>query len=124
MICKVGYYYFYKIDFNAYSEMISLGTYNSPNDKYSLRMSILVPRNKDDECYLLGQLIRTEFIVENHQITSDENTKVVYFEKRKYSDVLEKNVYVNWINETQFQIENARLEINGRTFDYRRRFFY
>lgn len=122
--CKGIYHYYYEIDFSDYSEFISLGIYRSPDDKYTIKMSILVPRVKHGEYYILGELIINEYISKNNQIISDDNTKIVFFEKKTGNApfTLEKNIYVNWIDDSYFQIENKKLKVNGNSFDYRRDF--
>lgn len=115
------YYKFYRIDFSNYSEFIYCGTYNSPDENYSIKMSILIPRVETDEYFILGELIKKEYISDNHQIISNKNTKIVYWDK-KTGKTLNNTFYVKWINNTDFQIENKVMSIKGSVYDYRRKF--
>lgn len=118
IIIKI-YYSYYFIDFNDFSETRYNGTYLSPNEEYSVSISINIPRNGENEYYVVGQLTKIEFIAENNQLISDDNTHIVYFDKRK-GNFLKKNIYVKWINNTEFQIEDKKIRIGGKVYDYRR----
>lgn len=113
------YYTYYFIDFHDYSEIKYNGTYLSPNKGYSIRISILIPRKNKNEYYILGELIKNEFIAENNQIIDSNNTRIVYWDKQK-GKFLKKNIYVKWINNIEFQIENKKIRIDSKGYDYRR----
>ena len=113
------YYTYYFIDFHNYSEIKYNGTYLSPNKRYSIRISILIPRKNKNEYYILGELIKNEFITENNQIIDNNNTRIIYWDKQK-GKFLKKNIYVKWINNIEFQIENKKIRIDSKGYDYRR----
>lgn len=113
------YYNYYFIDFSNFSEIKRNGVYFSPNREYSVNISLVKLRDKKNEYYILGELIKTEFIAENYQIVSDKNTRIVYWDKQQ-GDFDENIIYVKWFNNKQFQIKNEKLNIYYKNYDYRR----
>ena len=113
------YYTYYFIDFHNYSEIRYNGTYLSPNKRYSIKISTLIPRKNKNEYYILGELIKNEFIAENNQIIDDNNTRIVYWDKQK-GKFPKRKIYIKWINNIEFQIENKKIRIDSKGYDYRR----
>ena len=113
------YYTYYFIDISNFKEIKHNGTYFSPNEEYSISISLVKLRDKEDEYYILGELTKIEFIDERNQLINDKNTHIVYWDKKQGS-FNQNTIYVRWINNTQFQIENKKLNIFFKNYDYRR----
>ncbi|MFR4987316.1 MAG: DUF5412 family protein, partial [Lachnospirales bacterium] len=112
-------YNYYFIDINNFEEIKHNGTYFSPDEKYSISISLIKLRNKENEYYVLGELTETEFITDKNRIISDKNTRIIYWNK-KQGNFDENIIYVKWFNNNQFQIENKKLNIFYKNYDYRR----
>ena len=112
------YYTYYHIDFYNFAETkpIGAGVYFSPNGEYSVTLTLA--RDRENEYYVLGRLTKTEFISEGHQIITNQNTKTVYFDK--VNTYFNQNLNVNWLDNTNFQIGDKKLNIHYKTYDYRR----
>lgn len=113
------YYSYYFIDISNFKEIKRNGTYFSPNEEYSISISLVKLRDKEDEYYILGELTKIEFIDERNQLINDKNTRIVYWDK-KQGYFNPNTIDVKWINNTQFQIENKKLNIFYKNYDYRR----
>lgn len=113
---------FYRINELDYSEMRPGEEYFSDNQEYSVRINILIPWNNDNEYYIMGRLIKTEYIKwREMQILSDKNQKIIYWKKVNGNNIPEK-IYVNWINDKTVQIEDKILNIFWNRYDYRREY--
>ena len=116
------YYTYYYIDFSDFAETKPAPAgreHFSPNGEYSIRLSLVKLRDKENEHYILGELTKTEFISEGHQIITNKNTRIVYWDKQN-TDFTQNLMYVSWLDNTNFQINGKKLNIFYKAYDYRR----
>ncbi|MGC4018419.1 MAG: DUF5412 family protein [Muricomes sp.] len=136
LLSLIIYHNFFRIDFSEYSETLSNGTYDSPDGKYNIYTYFVIPRNSNDHYFVMGKLVKVKYISENHQIISDSNTKIVYWDKKEgeipresiaspWVDIEKfhpKDISAAWIDNKNFQIEDKKLNVHYGRYDYRRDF--
>lgn len=130
------YNQFYRIDMSSLTIGYSGGEFDSPDDKYQMRMVIWLKEEDDSVAYIMGTLVTKVYLAENHTLISDKNSKVIFWNRVNSSeyitytiadnvnsngkDVTDNFMDVEWLDEQTIRIEDITLNVKKEVFDYRR----